>query len=93
MININIQWIMGAIFIGLVYAGLAVLMLVVMIVYHIRMRNDHKRMIKLREKFEVFLDSLEQGEITRKQKKKFSTRQLLRLVPYFRAIPDKEKHQ
>lgn len=93
MININIQWIMGAIFIGLVYAGLAVLMLVVMIVYHIRMRNDHKRMIKLRQKFEVFLDSLEQGEITRKQKKKFSTRQLLRLVPYFRAIPDKEKHQ
>lgn len=93
MININIQWIMGAIFIGLVYAGLAVLMLVVMIVYHIRMRNDHKRMIKLREKFEVFLDSLEQGEITRKQKKKFSTRQLLRLVPYFRAIPDKKKHQ
>ena len=93
MININIQWIMGAIFIGLVYAGLAVLMLVVMIVYHIRMRNDHKRMIKLREKFEVFLDGLEQGEITRKQKKKFSTRQLLRLVPYFRAIPDKEKHQ
>ncbi|WP_422531078.1 HEAT repeat domain-containing protein [Bartonella apihabitans] len=93
MININIQWIMGAIFIGLFYACLAVLMLVVMIVFHFRMVNNRKQMIKLREKFETFLDSLEEGEISSKQKKKFSTRQLMRLVPYFRAIPDKKKHQ
>lgn len=90
---IEIQWILSAIYIGLVYATLALIMLVVMISYHFAMRNERKRMIELRENFELFLDRLERGDEKARPKKRFTTRQLVRLVPYFRAIPDKKKHQ
>lgn len=90
---IEIQWIISAIYIGLVYAALALLMLTIMICYHFAMRNERERMIKLRENFELFLEELEKTNGNARPKKKFTTRQLVRLVPYFRAIPDKKKHQ
>lgn len=88
----QIEWITSAIYIGLVYATLAVTMLAILIIYHFIKRNERARIIKLRRSFDQFLDSIGSGEMPKGRKRRFTTRQLVSLVPYFRAIPDPEKH-